>query len=123
MKNFRKIIAAVLCVAMLLTVCVPVSFAQEEPATDIVQQEPSTETEEEKGYSEKVRASLDEGLLNLERGGLTLASFLVSPLVILFPMTSAVGLILLVKGLPVGIGRVALGLGQIIGSPIIALID
>lgn len=74
-----------------------------------------------KKYSDKLEEIFNEGVVNLERGGLTLASFLVSPIVILFPMTSAVGIILLTTGLPVGIERLLLGTVEIIGSPIIAL--
>ena len=121
MKKLTRIISAVLCAVMLLTVNAPAAFAEEEPSTEIIQQEPSAETEEDSDYSEKISMSVNEGLLNLERGGLMLASCLVSPLVIFFPMTSAVGLILLVEGLPVGLSRVILGIGQIVGSPVIAL--
>lgn len=122
MKNIRKLLAIILCFATLITVCVPFASAEEltEGTTEITQETPD-EPEKEKSYLEKLGESYRNGLENLERGGLTLASFLVSPLVIFFPMTSAVGLILLVKGLPMGIGCLGAGIGQIIGAPIIAL--
>ncbi len=127
MKNIRKLLAIILCFATVLTFCMPFASAEEstEGTTEITQETPETETpdepEKEKSYLENLGESYRNGLENLERGGLTLASFLVSPLVIFFPMTSAVGLILLVKGLPMGIGCLGAGIGQIIGAPIIAL--
>lgn len=119
MKNIRKILAVILCFAMLMTVCIPLASAEElaEDTTQITQETP----EKEKSYLEKTEESFANGLKYLERGGLTLASFFVSPLVILFPMTSAVGMILLVTGLPMGIGCLGAGIGQIVGAPIIAL--
>ncbi len=124
MKNIRKLLAAILCFATMLTVCVPFASAEEltEGTTEITQETP-VEPEKEKSYLEKLEDSYLSGLEYLERGGLTLASFLVSPLVIFFPMTSAVGLILLVKGLPMGIGCLGAGIGQIVGAPIIALFN
>lgn len=124
MKNIRKILAVILCFAMLMTVCIPLASAEEpaEDTTEITQEIPENEVPEtEKSYLEKTEESFANGLKYLERGGLTLASFFVSPLVILFPMTSAVGMILLVTGLPMGIGCLGVGIGQIVGAPIIAL--
>lgn len=124
MKNIRKILAVILCFAMLMTVCIPLASAEEpaEDTTEITQETPENEEpEKEKSYFEKTEESFANGLKYLERGGLTLASFFVSPLVILFPMTSAVGMILLVTGLPMGIGCLGVGIGQIVGAPIIAL--
>lgn len=122
MKNIKKLLAVILCFATVLAVCTPFASAEEaaEGTTQITQETPE-EPETEKSYPEKMKESYQNGLKNLERGGLTLASFLVSPLVILFPMTSAVGLWLLVNGLPVGIGALATGIGQIAGAPVIAL--
>ena len=125
MKNIRKILAVILCFALLMTVCIPFASAEElaEGTTQITQETPENEeSETEKSYLEKTEESFMSGLKYLERGGLTLASFFFSPLVILFPMTSAVGMILLVKGLPMGIGCLGVGIGQIVGAPIIALI-
>lgn len=124
MKNIRKILAVILCFAMLMTVCIPLASAEElaEDTTQITQETPENEVPEtEKSYLEKTEESFANGLKYLERGGLTLASFFVSPLVILFPMTSAVGMILFVTGLPMGIGCLGAGIGQIVGAPIIAL--
>ena len=138
MKRIKKLIAILLCAALMAGISVPLQGLQQlggEPeVTDVVQEIPetdgqpveeeTTETEEdvqEKDYFEKVGEVFEEGLVNLERGGLTLCSFFVSPLVILFPMTTPVGLILLVTGLPTGIGRLLLGFVEIIGSPLIAL--
>lgn len=136
MKRIKKLIATLLCAALMAGISVPLASAQGDipEVTDIVQEIPetdgqpveeeTTETEEdvqEKDYFEKVGEVFEEGLVNLERGGLTLCSFFVSPLVILFPMTTPVGLILLVTGLPTGIGRLLLGFVEIIGSPLIAL--
>ena len=119
MKNLRKILAVILCFATLMTVCIPLASADDsgEETTGITQETPETE----KSYFEKTEESFMKGLKYLERGGLTLASFFFSPLVILFPMTSAVGMILLVTGLPMGIGCLGAGIGQIVGAPIIAL--
>ena len=136
MKRIKKLIAVLLCAALMAGISVPLASAQGDipEVTDVVQEIPetdgqpveeeTTETEEdvqEKDYFEKVGKVFEEGLVNLERGGLTLCSFFVSPLVILFPMTTPVGLILLVTGLPTGIGRLLLGFVEIIGSPLIAL--
>ena len=136
MKRIKKLIATLLCAALMAGISVPLASAQGDipEVTDVVQEIPetdgqpveeeTTETEEdvqEKDYFEKVGKVFEEGLVNLERGGLTLCSFFVSPLVILFPMTTPVGLILLVTGLPTGIGRLLLGFVEIIGSPLIAL--
>ena len=123
MKNTRKILAVILCFAMLMTVCIPLASAElDEGITEITQETPEYEEPEKgKSYLEKTEESFANGLKYLERGGLTLASFFVSPLVILFPMTSAVGMILLVTGLPMGIGCLGAGIGQIVGAPIIAL--
>ena len=136
MKRIKKLIATLLCAALMAGISVPLASAQGvvPEVTDVVQEIPetdgqpveeeTTETEEdvqEKDYFEKVGEVFEEGLVNLERGGLTLCSFFVSPLVILFPMTTPVGLILLVTGLPTGIGRLLLGFVEIIGSPLIAL--
>ena len=136
MKRIKKLIAVLLCAALMAGISVPLASAQGDipEVTDVVQEIPetdgqpveeeTTETEEdvqEKDYSEKVADVFSDGLANLERGGLTLCSFFVSPLVILFPMTTPVGLILLVTGLPTGIGRLLLGFVEIIGSPLIAL--
>lgn len=136
MKRIKKLIAVLLCAALMAGISVPFASAQGDvpEVTDVVQEIPetdgqpveeeTTETEEdvqEKDYFEKVGEVFEEGLVNLERGGLTLCSFFVSPLVILFPMTTPVGLILLVTGLPTGIGRLLLGFVEIIGSPLIAL--
>ena len=136
MKRIKKLIATLLCAALMAGISVPLASAQGDipEVTDIVQEIPetdgqpveeeTTETEEdvqEKDYFEKVGEVFEEGLVNLERGGLTLCSFFVSPLVILFPMTTPVGLILLVTGLPVGIERLLVGFVEIIGSPLIAL--
>ncbi len=124
MKNIRKILAVILCFATLMTVCIPFASADDsgETTTEITQETPETEVSEtEKSYLKKTEESFVNGLKYLERGGLTLASFFVSPLVILFPMTSAVGMILLVTGLPMGIGCLGAGIGQIVGAPIIAL--
>lgn len=136
MKRIKKLIATLLCAALMAGISVPLASAQGDipEVTDVVQEIPetdgqpveeeTTETEEdvqEKDYFEKVGEVFEEGLVNLERGGLTLCSFFVSPLVILFPMTTPVGLILLVTGLPTGIGRLLLGFVEIIGSPLIAL--
>lgn len=140
MKRIKRLLAVILCAAMLTGVCVPFASAEDETVTEITQETPGGESEaapeegeetvqpeepveeeQEKSYSEKVEEVFSEGLLNLERGGLMLACFLVSPIVILFPMTSAVGLILLVEGLPVGLSRLALGIAEVIGSPLIAL--
>ena len=136
MKRIKKLIAVLLCAALMAGISVPLASAQGDipEVTDVVQEIPetdgqpveeeTTETEEdvqEKDYFEMVGEVFEEGLVNLERGGLTLCSFFVSPLVILFPMTTPVGLILLVTGLPTGIGRLLLGFVEIIGSPLIAL--
>lgn len=136
MKRIKKLIAALLCAALMMGICVPLASAQGDvpETTDVIEESPetdgqpveeeTTETEEnvqEKEYFEKVGEVFEEGLVNLERGGLTLCSFFVSPLVILFPMTTPVGLILLVTGLPVGIERLLVGFVEIIGSPLIAL--
>lgn len=136
MKRIKKLIAVLLCAALMAGISVPLASAQGDipEVTDVVQEIPetdgqpveeeTTETEEdvqEKDYFEKVGEVFEEGLVNLERGGLTLCSFFVSPLVILFPMTTPVGLILLVTGLPVGIERLLVGFVEIIGSPLIAL--
>ena len=136
MKRIKKLIATLLCAALMAGISVPLASAQGvvPEVTDVVQEIPetdgqpveeeTTETEEdvqEKDYFEKVGEVFEEGLVNLERGGLTLCSFFVSPLVILFPMTTPVGLILLVTGLPVGIERLLVGFVEIIGSPLIAL--
>ena len=123
MKNTRKILAVILCFAMLMTVCIPLASAElDEGITEITQETPENEEPEKgKSYLEKTEESFANGLKYLERGGLTLASFFVSPLVILFPMTSAVGMILLVTGLSMGIGCLGAGIGQIVGAPIIAL--
>lgn len=136
MKRIKKLIAVLLCAALMAGISVPLASAQGDipEVTDIVQEIPetdgqpveeeTTETEEdvqEKDYFEKVGKVFEEGLVNLERGGLTLCSFFVSPLVILFPMTTPVGLMLLVTGLPVGIERLLVGFVEIIGSPLIAL--
>ena len=136
MKRIKKLIATLLCAALMAGISVPLASAQGDipEVTDVIEEVPetdghpveeeTTETEEdvqEKDYFEKVGEVFEEGLVNLERGGLTLCSFFVSPLVILFPMTTPVGLILLVSGLPRGIGRLLLGFVEIIGSPLIAL--
>ena len=136
MKRIKKLIATLLCAALMAGISVPLASAQGDipEVTDVIEEVPetdgqpveeeTTETEEdvqEKDYFEKVGEVFEEGLVNLERGGLTLCSFFVSPLVILFPMTTPVGLILLVTGLPTGIGRLLLGFVEIIGSPLIAL--
>lgn len=127
MKKAKNLIAMILCAAMLLGVCVPFASAEGETVTEITQETPEAESGEapeedaEKSYSEKVEETFSEGLVNLERGGLMLAAFLASPLAILFPMTTAVGLILLVKGLPVGLSQLVLGAGEVVGAPIIAL--
>ena len=121
MKKIKRALATVLCCAMIFGVCVPFASAESEPITEITQEMPEQVVEKEKKYSDKLEEIFNEGVVNLERGGLTLASFLVSPIVILFPMTSAVGIILLTTGLPVGIERLLLGTVEIIGSPIIAL--
>ena len=136
MKRIKKLIAVLLCAALMAGISVPLASAQGDipEVTDVIEEVPetdgqpveeeTTETEEdvqEKDYFEKVGEVFEEGLVNLERGGLTLCSFFVSPLVILFPMTTPVGLILLVTGLPTGIGRLLLGFVEIIGSPLIAL--
>lgn len=136
MKRIKKLIAVLLCAALMAGISVPLASAQGDipEVTDVVQEIPetdgqpveeeTTETEEdvqEKDYFEKVGKVFEEGLVNLERGGLTLCSFFVSPLVILFPMTTPVGLMLLVTGLPVGIERLLVGFVEIIGSPLIAL--
>ena len=136
MKRIKKLIATLLCAALMAGISVPLASAQGvvPEVTDVVQEIPetdgqpveeeTTETEEdvqEKDYFEKVGEVFEEGLVNLERGGLTLCSFFVSPLVILFPMTTPVGLMLLVTGLPVGIERLLVGFVEIIGSPLISL--
>ena len=136
MKRIKKLIATQLCAALMAGISVPLASAQGvvPEVTDVAQEIPetdgqpveeeTTETEEDvqaNDYFEKVGEVFEEGLVNLERGGLTLCSFFVSPLVILFPMTTPVGLILLVTGLPTGIGRLLLGFVEIIGSPLIAL--
>ena len=136
MKRIKKLISTLICAALMAGISVPLASAQGDipEVTDVIEEIPetdgqpveeeTTETEEdvqEKDYFEKVGEVFEEGLVNLERGGLTLCSFFVSPLVILFPMTTPVGLILLVTGLPTGIGRLLLGFVEIIGSPLIAL--
>ena len=136
MKRIKKLIAVLLCAALMAGISVPFASAQGDvpEVTDVIEEIPetdgqpveeeTTETEEdvqEKDYFEKVGEVFEEGLVNLERGGLTLCSFFVSPLVILFPMTTPVGLMLLVTGLPVGIERLLVGFVEIIGSPLIAL--
>ena len=49
MKNIRKILAVILCLATLMTVCVPFASAEElaEDTTQITQETPETETPEE----------------------------------------------------------------------------
>ena len=97
MKRIKKLIAVLLCAALMAGISVPLASAQGDipEVTDVVQEIPetdgqpveeeTTETEEdvqEKDYFEKVGEVFEEGLVNLERGGLTLCSFFVSPLVI-----------------------------------------
>ena len=137
MKKIKGIIAAIICAAMFLTVFVPSASAQESIGSSEQKSElPEENTqeseqgeviiqpenpEEEQNYSQKVNEVLKEGVLNIKRGGLMLANFFVSPLYIFIPMTTGVGLLLLIKGLPVGISRLIIGMGQVIGSPLIAL--
>lgn len=137
MKRIKKLIAALLCAALMMGICVPLASAQGDvpETTDVIEESPETDgqpaedeetadtenAEQENDYFGKVGEVFEDGLANLERGGLTLCGFLVSPVVILFPMTTPVGLILLVTGLPTGIGRLLLGFVEIIGSPLIAL--
>ena len=123
MKKAKKLIALIMSAAMILSFCVPFASAQEEAVTEITQETPeeSVVQEQEKDYSEKTEEIFNDGLTKLERGGLMLACFAVSPIVILFPMTTPVGIMLLLQGLPVGLSQVVIGLGEVIGAPIIAV--
>lgn len=137
MKKIKRLLAVVLCAAMFMGVYVPFASAEDGFAVEIIQETTDGESEtnpddgeevtqpveeeQVKSYAEKTEEVFKDGLINLERGGLTLAGFLVSPIVILFPMTTPLGLILLTTGLPVGIERLFVGLAEVLGSPLIAL--
>ena len=65
MKNIRKILAVILCFAMLMTVCIPLASAEEldEGITEITQETPENEEpEKEKSYLEKTDESFANGL-------------------------------------------------------------
>ena len=131
MKNIRKFFAVILCVAMMMTVCVPFAFADEsgEGTTDITQESPETEIpdaditvtdepEEEDTYSERVRHCFKGGLQNLANATLFFSGTALSPIV--FFVFPPVGVALALAGMPVSVASLFVGIGEIIASPILA---
>ncbi|MBR2869301.1 MAG: hypothetical protein IKB88_09630 [Clostridia bacterium] len=131
MKNIRKFFAVILCVAMMMTVCVPFASADEsgKGITDITQESPETEIpdtditvseelEKEDTYSERLRHCFKGGLQNLMNAGLFLTGTALSPVTFFVfpPIAVALGLI----GVPISAASLFVGIGEIIASPILA---
>ena len=142
MKNVRKILAVILCLAMLMTVCVPFASAEElaEDTTQITQETPETETpeeeetetpeeseedtvipdepEEEDTYFECLKHCFNGGLRNLANAGLFTAGTVLSP--IMFLVFPPIGAALGIAGLPAGLMSLFVGIGEILASPVLA---
>lgn len=76
------------------------------------------ETAEESSYSERIDHCVESGLKNLSAGGMLIGAFLLSPGFMAIP---PIGLVIMVAGLPTGLGLAAVGAGEIIASPVLAL--
>ncbi len=124
MKNLRKILAAILCFATLITVCVPFASAEEltEGTTEITQETPETETPddpaEEDTYLECLVHCLKGGLQNLSNAGLFFVGTIASPIMFLVfpPGAVTIGIV----GFPASVASLFVGIGEIIASPILA---
>ena len=125
MKNIRKILAVILCFAMLMTLCIPFASAEEftEGTTQITQETPENErpeeTDEEDTYIECFVHCLKGGLQNLSNAGLFAVGTVLSPIIFFVfpPGAVTVG----IAGLPASAVSLFVGIGEIIASPILAL--
>ena len=128
MKNIRKILAVILCLATLMTVCVPFASAEElaEDTTQITQETPEPETPEEEEtenpkedtYFECLKHCFNGGLRNLANAGLFTAGTVLSP--IMFLVFPPIGAALGIAGLPAGLMSLFVGIGEILASPVLA---
>lgn len=127
MKNIRKILAVILCFAMLTTVCIPLVSADEtgEGTTEITQETPETDIpeeetvpEEEDTYFECLVHCLKGGLQNVANAGLFFSGTALVPVIsfVFPPIAIALG----VAGLPASVVSLFVGIGEIIASPVLA---
>lgn len=147
MKKAKKLIAAILCAATVMTVCVPLASAEEiAEETTVIQQTPQADSDgqdvdlpeelpEENGdetavtdptipeekkeetYTERLEYCVSEGKQNLAAGVGLIGAFLISPLLFVIP---PIGVVAMVAGLPAGLASLFVGIGEIVASPLLA---
>ena len=143
MKKVKKLIAAILCAATVMTVCVPFASAEEiAEETTVIQQTPQADSDgqdvdlpeelpeengdetdpaipEEKGetYKDRLVHCVEEGKQNLAVGLGLIGAFLISPLLFIIP---PVGVVVMIAGLPAGLASLFVGIGEIVASPLLA---